>query len=76
MHYKPCSEIIGGARALLPMEDYAYAPFDPRGHHNTPNLVGKNSSLNYNQIVIDTRLESTIRGNRNLPVIYRPQWTT
>ena len=25
MHYKPCSEIIGGARALLPMEDYAYA---------------------------------------------------
>lgn len=24
MHYKPCSEIIGGARALLPMEVYAY----------------------------------------------------
>ena len=24
MHYKPCSEIIGGARALLPMEDCAY----------------------------------------------------
>ena len=23
MHYKPCGEIIGGARALLPMEDYA-----------------------------------------------------
>jgi hypothetical protein len=25
MHYKPCIEIIGGARALLPMEVYAYA---------------------------------------------------
>ena len=24
MHYKPCIEIIGGARALLPMEVYAY----------------------------------------------------
>ena len=25
MHYKVCSEIIGGARALMPMEVYAYA---------------------------------------------------
>jgi hypothetical protein len=25
MRYKLCSEIIGGARALLPMEVYAYA---------------------------------------------------
>ena len=24
MHYELCSEIIGGARALLPMEVYAY----------------------------------------------------
>jgi hypothetical protein len=25
MHYKPCIEIIGGARALLPVEVCAYA---------------------------------------------------
>jgi hypothetical protein len=27
MHYKPCIEIIGGARALLPMEVYTYGDY-------------------------------------------------
>ena len=39
MHYEPCSEIIGGARALLPMEDYAYDRMGYCQEHVRPSAV-------------------------------------
>ncbi len=47
MHYKPCSEIIGGARALLPMEVYAYVWNACPIVHMIPNPWNVHPSINW-----------------------------